>query len=335
MMAFFDSLALREIEGWSSDSDSDLSESIILQLHSGFSEHSDYTNWSPITLLPCSPHPTVDEADSAFHLGPLRATATPAVASTPPAPTCEDMASHQQCLSALRHYQDKHLLALSNESDSEDIVCENESSSSEEEEELNESRTSTRQRNAARRRQKTLREERPGAPTKPTSAYIGETSATTRRSKWTTSPPRLPPPLPPPERSTSTLEIQPSGALPTSDIESVERKIYKASQWLRYSYISYSNNKVGEASLVGGRAGTSHKDNPAPSSNKEASLNTALAQRNRDLPPEGCSKDACKEGTSTRNPSSGPGHEHSSHPRAEAPEGTSQGTINGSSVEHS
>ncbi|KAG9336746.1 hypothetical protein JZ751_003094 [Albula glossodonta] len=33
MMAFFDSLVRREIEGWSSDSDSDLSEGAILQLH--------------------------------------------------------------------------------------------------------------------------------------------------------------------------------------------------------------------------------------------------------------------------------------------------------------
>uniref|UniRef100_A0A4W5LSN0 Uncharacterized protein n=1 Tax=Hucho hucho TaxID=62062 RepID=A0A4W5LSN0_9TELE len=33
MMAFFDTLVRREIEGWSSDSDSDLSEGAILQLH--------------------------------------------------------------------------------------------------------------------------------------------------------------------------------------------------------------------------------------------------------------------------------------------------------------
>lgn len=33
MMAFFDSLVRREIEGWSSDSDSDLSEEAIMQLH--------------------------------------------------------------------------------------------------------------------------------------------------------------------------------------------------------------------------------------------------------------------------------------------------------------
>uniref|UniRef100_A0A8C2YMH0 DDB1- and CUL4-associated factor 5 n=2 Tax=Chinchilla lanigera TaxID=34839 RepID=A0A8C2YMH0_CHILA len=361
MMAFFDSLVRREIEGWSSDSDSDLSESTILQLHAGVSERSGYTDSESSASLPHSPPPTVDEsADSAFHLGPLRVTATPGAASAPPAPACEDAASRQQRLSALRRYQDKRLLALSNESDSEENACEVEldtdlfprprspspedessssssSSSSEDEEELNERRASTRQRNAARRRQKSLREERPGAPAKPTSTYIGEDNCDypqIRVDDLSSSPASSP------ERSTSALEMQPSRASPTSDIESVERKIYKAYKWLRYSYISYSNNKDGETSLVAGeadegRAGTSHKDSPAPSSSRETSLSTALAQRNQDPPPEGCSKDVCKEGTSTRSPASGPGHEHSSHPRAEAPEGPSQDTNNGGSVEYS
>ena len=154
------------------------------------------------------------------------------------------------------------------------------------------------------------------------------------------------PPLPPtssptssPERSASTLEIQPSRASPTSDIESVERKIYKAYKWLRYSYISYSNNKDGESSLVSGeadegRAGTSHKDNPAPSSSKEACLNAAMAQRTQDLPLEGRSKDAFKEGTSAISPSHGPGPEPSGHPWAEAPEDASQDSNNGGTVEH-
>ncbi|ELW48065.1 DDB1- and CUL4-associated factor 5 isoform X1 [Tupaia chinensis] len=359
MMAFFDSLVRREIEGWSSDSDSDLSESTILQLHAGVSERSGYTDSESSASLPRSPPPTVDEsADNAFHLGPLRVTTTSAVASAPPTPTCEDTASRQQRLSALRRYQDKRLLALSNESDSEENACEVEldtdlfprprspspeddssssssSSSSEDEEELNERRTSTRQRNAMRRRQKTPREERPSAPVKPTNTYIGEDNYDYPQIKvddLSSSPTSSP------EHSTSTLEIQPSRASPTSDIESVERKIYKAYKWLRYSYISYSNNKDGETSLVAreadeGRAGTSHKDNPAPSSSKEACLNTAMAQRNQDLPPEGCSKDTFKEGTS-RNPSNGSGREHSNHPWAEVPEGTSQDTNNGGSVEH-
>ncbi|XP_075860034.1 DDB1- and CUL4-associated factor 5 isoform X4 [Microcebus murinus] len=360
MMAFFDSLVRREIEGWSSDSDSDLSESTILQLHAGVSERSGYTDSESSASLPRSPPPTVDEsADNAFHLGPLRVTTTNTVASTPPTPTCEDAASRQQRLSALRRYQDKRLLALSNESDSEENACEVEldtdlfprprspspedessssssSSSSEDEEELNERRASTRQRNAMRRRQKTPREERPSAPVKPANTYIGEDNYDYPQIKvddLSSSPTSSP------ERSTSTLEIQPSRASPTSDIESVERKIYKAYKWLRYSYISYSNNKDGETSLVTGeaeegRAGTSLKDNPAPSSSKEACLNTAVAQRNQDLPPEGCSKDVFKEGTSTRNPNSVPGHEHSSHPWVEVPEGTSQDTNSGGSVEH-
>ncbi|MCJ8750187.1 hypothetical protein PDJAM_G00259680 [Pangasius djambal] len=44
MMAFFDSLVRREIEGWSSDSDSDLSEGAILQLHARGRGHTRSTN---------------------------------------------------------------------------------------------------------------------------------------------------------------------------------------------------------------------------------------------------------------------------------------------------
>lgn len=118
-------------------------------------------------------------------------------------------------------------------------------------------------------------------------------------------------------------------------MESVERKIYKAYKWLRYSYISYSNNKDGETSLVAeeadeGRAGTSPKDNPTPSSSKEA----CPTQRDQELSPEGCSRDTCKEEPSTRNPSSSAGHEHSSHLWAEVPEGTSQDTSNSGPLEH-
>ena len=200
----------------------------------------------------------------------------------------------------------------------------------------NERRASTRQRNALRRRQKTPREERPSAPAKPTDTYIGEDNYDYPQIKvddLSSSPTSSP------ERSASTLEIQPSRASPTSDIESVERKIYKAYKWLRYSYISYSNNKDGESSLVSGeadegRAGTSHKDNPAPSSSKEACLNAAMAQRTQDLPLEGRSKDAFKEGTSAISPSHGPGPEPSGHPWAEAPEDASQDSNNGGTVEH-
>ncbi|XP_021489187.1 DDB1- and CUL4-associated factor 5 isoform X1 [Meriones unguiculatus] len=359
MMAFFDSLVRREIEGWSSDSDSDLSESTILQLHAGVSERSGYTDSESSASLPHSPPPTIDEsADNAFHLGPLRVTTTSAVGSTPATPTCEDAASRQQRLSALRRYQDKRLLALSNESDSEENACEAEldtdlfprprspspedgssssssSSSSEDEEELNQRRATTRQRNAMRRRQKTSREERPNAPVKPTNTYIGEDNYDYPQIKvddLSSSPDSSP------ERSASTLDIQPSRAPPAANMESVERKIYKAYKWLRYSYISYSNNKDGETSLVTeeadeGRAGTSHKDNPTPSSSKEACL-MDTTQRNQELLSEGCSKDACKEGTSTRNPSSGASQEHGNHPWTEVPEGTSQDTNNSGPLEH-
>lgn len=49
MMAFFDSLVRREIEGWSSDSDSDLSEGAILQLHARGRSHTRSTNHGDLT----------------------------------------------------------------------------------------------------------------------------------------------------------------------------------------------------------------------------------------------------------------------------------------------
>ncbi|KAF7710744.1 hypothetical protein HF521_009616, partial [Silurus meridionalis] len=49
MMAFFDSLVRREIEGWSSDSDSDLSEGAILQLHARGRGHARAANHGATT----------------------------------------------------------------------------------------------------------------------------------------------------------------------------------------------------------------------------------------------------------------------------------------------
>lgn len=49
MMAFFDSLVRREIEGWSSDSDSDLSEGAILQLHARGHGHTRSTSHGAAT----------------------------------------------------------------------------------------------------------------------------------------------------------------------------------------------------------------------------------------------------------------------------------------------
>uniref|UniRef100_A0AAV2JD72 DDB1- and CUL4-associated factor 5 n=1 Tax=Knipowitschia caucasica TaxID=637954 RepID=A0AAV2JD72_KNICA len=57
MMAFFDSLVRREIEGWSSDSDSDLSEEAIMQLHARGRRA---TRTTPATPAP----PTVQNTDS-------------------------------------------------------------------------------------------------------------------------------------------------------------------------------------------------------------------------------------------------------------------------------
>ncbi|XP_056616111.1 DDB1- and CUL4-associated factor 5 [Triplophysa dalaica] len=50
MMAFFDSLVRREIEGWSSDSDSDLSEGAIMQLHARARRSARPTQQSPASL---------------------------------------------------------------------------------------------------------------------------------------------------------------------------------------------------------------------------------------------------------------------------------------------
>ncbi|XP_020860306.1 DDB1- and CUL4-associated factor 5 [Phascolarctos cinereus] len=356
MMAFFDSLVRREIEGWSSDSDSDLSESTILQLHAGVSERSGYSDSESSTSLHHSPPPLADEsADTAYHLGSLRATT---VASPPPS-SCEDVASRQQRLSALRRYQDKRLLALSNESDSDENACEaeldtdlfprprspspeeNESSSSssssstEDEEELNERRTSTRQRNAMRRRQKPPRDDRSSAPAKHAGTYIGEDNYDYPQIKvddLSSSPASSP------EHSASNMEIHPERVSPSSDMESVERKIYKAYKWLHYSYISYSTGKDEETSLgVGetdeGKPGTSEKSNPTPSSSKSG-LSVTTPQGNQDLPSEGQSREALKEGSPTTNSNNGQGCDRDNHPCSEEQEGTSQGTNNSSSIEH-
>ncbi|XP_062326392.1 DDB1- and CUL4-associated factor 5 [Osmerus eperlanus] len=94
MMAFFDSLVRREIEGWSSDSDSDLSEGAILQLHargrrptrrtataavptpppaavSGHHSDSDPSSSSPLPV-PETPTPTALPLPEEEGAGPLR-----------------------------------------------------------------------------------------------------------------------------------------------------------------------------------------------------------------------------------------------------------------------
>lgn len=295
MMAFFDSLVRREIEGWSSDSDSDLSESTILQLHAGVSERSGYSESESSTSLHHSPPLVTEESnEAAYNFGTLISTESP--------PAREDVASRQQRLSALQKYQDKRLLALSNESDSDENTCETEldtdlfprpkspspvendsssssssSSSTEDEEELNKRRASTRQRNALRRRQKPQKEERTSANTEETSTYVGEDIYDYPQIKVDDLSPS---PASSPERSTPTTEVHKEKVSPCSESESVDRKIYKAFRWLHYSYMSYAAGKDGESSRGGeteGRPGTSRKTlgGQGPSSeshNKESSM---------------------------------------------------------------
>ncbi|CAM4578112.1 DDB1- and CUL4-associated factor 5 [Caretta caretta] len=355
MMAFFDSLVRREIEGWSSDSDSDLSESTILQLHAGVSERSGYSESESSASLHHSPPQMAEESDeTAYNLGTLRSTESP--------PAREDVASRQQRLSALRRYQDKRLLALSNESDSDENTCEaeldtdlfprprspspeeNESSSSssssstDDEEELNERRASTRQRNALRRRQKMQREERTSTNPENVSTYIGEDIYDYPQIKvddLSSSPASSP------GRSSTNMEVLKERASPCSDSESVERKIYKAYKWLQYSYISYSTGKDGESSHEEGendegRPGTSGRHSTAPSLNKEDASNLSLLvpQGAQDISTESHSKETLKEYGMVENSSNGQDHERDNQRRMEDQESTSQDTSSGS-AEHS
>lgn len=350
MMAFFDSLVRREIEGWSSDSDSDLSESTILQLHAGVSERSAYSESESSTSLHHSPpHVAEESAETAYNLRALRPAESPSGR--------EDMASRQQRLSALRKYQDKRLLALSNESDSDDNTCEaeldtdlfprprspspeeNESSSSssssstEDEEELNERRTSMRQRNALRRRQKVQKEERTSTNTENVAPYIGEDIYDYPQIKvddLSSSPASSP------ERNSANKEVLKERTSPCSDNESVERKIYKAYKWLHYSYISYSANKDGESSRGDavndeGRPGTSGRPNTAHSLNKEdaRNLSSAVPQGSPVLSTESHNKETLKECGLIENPTNGQTHECDNQRRMEGQENVSEDTTSG------
>lgn len=350
MMAFFDSLVRREIEGWSSDSDSDLSESTILQLHAGVSERSAYSeSESSASLHHSPPHVAEESAETAYNLRALRPAESPSGR--------EDMASRQQRLSALRKYQDKRLLALSNESDSDDNTCEaeldtdlfprprspspeeNESSSSssssstEDEEELNERRTSMRQRNALRRRQKVQKEERTSTNTENVAPYIGEDIYDYPQIKvddLSSSPASSP------ERNSANKEVLKERTSPCSDNESVERKIYKAYKWLHYSYMSYSANKDGESSRGDavndeGRPGTSGRHNTAHSLNKEdaRNLSSAVPQGSPVLSTESHNKETLKECGLIENPTNGQTHECDNQRRMEGQENVSEDTTSG------
>lgn len=67
MMAFFDSLVRREIEGWSSDSDSDLSEEAIMQLHRRGRRT---TGATPVTVSTAAHHSDSDNSSSSSLAGP-------------------------------------------------------------------------------------------------------------------------------------------------------------------------------------------------------------------------------------------------------------------------
>lgn len=70
MMAFFDSLVRREIEGWSSDSDSDLSEEAIMQLHARGRRSTRATPTAPAATSAAGHHSDSDNSSSSSLAGP-------------------------------------------------------------------------------------------------------------------------------------------------------------------------------------------------------------------------------------------------------------------------
>ncbi|KAM9294101.1 DDB1- and CUL4-associated factor 5 [Gastrophryne carolinensis] len=282
MMAFFDSLVRREIEGWSSDSDSD---STILQLHPGVSERSAYSDSESSTSLPSSPAQIPGGSDEVVHTGESQRSSD--------SPSARSGATAQKLrLLALRKYQDKRLSAMSNNSDSDDNAYETEaesdpfprprspspeeqpstsssssSSSSDEEDNLNERRVSMRQRNALRQKKKMQKGENTKLNTENAVALIGEDvyeypqiTVDDVSTSAESSPDRSP------------VEGDRKSSL-SSSIDSVERKIYKAYKWLQYSYISYSKDKdgdttTGDADGEDVRPGTSGRSSTLPPINE-------------------------------------------------------------------
>lgn len=70
MMAFFDSLVRREIEGWSSDSDSDLSEEAIMQLHARGRRSTRATSAAPAVASAADRRSDSDNSSSSSLAGP-------------------------------------------------------------------------------------------------------------------------------------------------------------------------------------------------------------------------------------------------------------------------
>ncbi|XP_048393873.2 DDB1- and CUL4-associated factor 5 [Stegostoma tigrinum] len=248
MMAFFDSLVRREIEGWSSDSDSDLNESTILQLRAGASERSGYSDTESSASLPLSPQQGEDSDEATYTLDRQKLPNTYAVK--------EDLRSRRQRLSALRRYQDERLRTLSNDSDSSENNSQQVNTDSDADPvkrprspspEANDSsssssngrrRASMRQRNAARAKQKLRREKRSTSQLEKLKRCCAADHSNCSQardgdnSSASSSPER------------SSTEFDNRGRIsPYSDSESEVRKVYKAYSKIQSTFKSQLKTK--------------------------------------------------------------------------------------------
>ncbi|XP_032882748.1 DDB1- and CUL4-associated factor 5 [Amblyraja radiata] len=249
MMAFFDSLVRREIEGWSSDSDSDLSENTVLQLNPGASERSGYSDSESSASLPLSAQQGDELDEGTYTLGRPKPSNTSS--------TREDLRSRQQRLSALRRYQDELLLTLSNDSDSSennfqqvttgsdtDPVTRPRSPSPEANDSSSSSsdgkrRASMRQRNASRAKQKLRREKRniPHLKVKQNIAEDNANDSRSQRGNHSSSASSSP------ERNSAEFGNNRGRVSPCSDSESEVRKVYKAYSKIQNTFKSQLKSK--------------------------------------------------------------------------------------------
>ncbi|XP_072341751.1 DDB1- and CUL4-associated factor 5 [Scyliorhinus torazame] len=256
MMAFFDSLVRREIEGWSSDSDSDLNESTILQLHAGASERSGYSDTESSASLPLSPQQGDDSDEATYTLDRQKLSHISA--------TREDLQSRRQRLSALRRYQDERLRTLSNDSDSSENNYQQVNTDSDADPvkrprspspEANDSsssssngrrRASMRQRNAARAKQKLRREKRGTSQLKKVKQCSAEDNGDYSQvregnnSSASSSP----------ERSSAEFDNRRGRVSPYSDSESEVRKVYKAYSKIQNTFKSQLKSKGGTMTFL-------------------------------------------------------------------------------------
>ncbi|XP_078089484.1 DDB1- and CUL4-associated factor 5 [Mustelus asterias] len=256
MMAFFDSLVRREIEGWSSDSDSDLNESTILQLHAGASERSGYSDTESSASLPLSPQQGDDSDEVTYTVDRQKLPNASA--------TREDLQSRRQRLSALRRYQDERLRTLSNDSDSSENNYQQVNTDSDPDPvkrprspspEANDSsssssngrrRASMRQRNAARAKQKLRREKRGPSQLKKIKPRSAEDNGNYSQvhdgdnSSASSSP----------ERSSTEFDHRRGRVSPYSDSESEVRKVYKAYSKIQNTFKSQLKSKGGTMAFL-------------------------------------------------------------------------------------